>query len=103
MDKLTFELLNELCPDFAPYNFLKHDMYKGKIKTAHNVYYKSGEGDSEGIILGKRDTKRFELDQFPKNFVTYTRFDQSDAEYGWTGEMMIAVLEHIKGMLEAGN
>lgn len=95
MDKIVFDLLNEICPDFSEYRFLKTDLYKGKIISAHNIYYKKGEDDKEGIVVGKRDIELFGLEIFPWNFVTYNKLDLSDAQYGWTDEVMIDVLKHI--------
>ena len=95
MEKELYELFIKICPDFSPYRFLKTDLYKGKIIGAHNIYYKKGEDGKEGIIVGKRDFDKFNLERFPQNFVTYNRFDQSDAQYGWTGDAMVEVLTHI--------
>lgn len=99
MDIRVYELLKEICPDFSEYKFLKTDLYKGKIIDSHNLYYKTGEDGKEGIIIGKRDIAKFDLSNFPFNFRTYTRYDLSDLEEGWTGEEMIKVLEHIKKRL----
>ena len=96
MEKELFNLFKDICPDFAPYTFLKTDLYKGKIIGGFNVYYKKGDDNKEGMVTGKGNVKRFELDQFPCNFKTYSKFDQSDAEYGWSGAVLIDVLKHIK-------
>ena len=96
MNDTVYKLLNEVCNDFSEYKFLKTDMYKGKIIGGHNLYYKKGESEKEGIIIGKRDIAKFDLERFPKNFKTYNRFDQSDIEEGWTGDTMVQVLQQIQ-------
>ena len=69
-------------------------------KPGFNLYYKKGADDKEGMIISKKDEKRFELNQFPKNFITYGKFDLSDAEYGWCDEELFKVLRHIKSAIE---
>lgn len=54
----------------------------------------------EGMITGKKNTKRFELDQFPKNFITYGKFGLTDVEYGWCDDELVNVLRHIKTVIE---
>lgn len=103
MEKAIFDLLREICPDFAPYTFLKTDLFKGKIIGAHNLYYKKGDNDTEGVIFMKRDIAKFNLDRFPYNFVTYTRMDKSQAEYGWTGEILLEILKHVKNRIDDEN
>lgn len=101
---MSTELLNlfkEICEEFEPYNHLKTDLYKGKIIGGDNVYYKKGENDKEGMITGKKNIKRFELEKFPFNFKTYTRYDMSKAEYGWCGDELKAVLNHIKEIINS--
>lgn len=101
MNEEILVLLKEICSDFAPYRFLKTDMYKGKIIGGHNLYYKKGENGTEGVIIGKRDIAKFGLEVYTKNFITYTRFDQSDIEYGWSGEILIVVLRRIKNIIDS--
>lgn len=96
MNETIYNLLKEICPDFSEYKFLKTDLYKGKIIGGHNLYYKLGEDNKEGIILGKKDIEKFDLNKFRTNFITFNKFDRSDIQEGWTGEEMIKVLNHIK-------
>lgn len=96
MNDEVLVLLNELCSDFAPYGFLKYDRYKGKLLGGNNIYIKSNPNNELGMITGKRNYKKFGLDKFPTNFTTYTRFDGSDTEQGWTGDVLLEVLKHIK-------
>ena len=98
MKKELFDLFKEICPDFEEYHFLKTDLYKGKIIGGYNLYYKKGTDNKEGMITGKKNTKRFDLDQFPKNFITYGKFGLTDLEYGWCDEELIKVLNHIKSI-----
>jgi len=100
MQKELFNLFRDICPDFEEYSFLKTDLYKGQIRGGYNLYYKKGADNKEGMVTGKKNIKRFELDQFPKNFITYGKFDLSDAEYGWCDEELIKVLRHIKSVIE---
>ena len=100
MKKELFDLFREICPDFEEYSFLKTDLYKGKILGGFNLYYKKGADEKEGMITGKKNIKKFELDQFPKNFVTYGHFDLSDPEYGWCDEELVIVLNHIKSVID---
>lgn len=99
MKKELYDLFSEVCPDFAPYSFLKTDLYKGKLIGGYNVYYKKGDNDKEGMVTGRNNIKRFSLDKFPCNFLTYSKFDQSDVEHGWTDEELIRVLNHIKDQI----
>lgn len=97
--KEIYDLFLEICPDFEPYHFLDTDLYKGKIIGGNNVYYKKGKDDKEGMITGVKNSKKFGLDEFEKNFITYTKFDLSDAEKGWTDDQLLRVLKHIKNQL----
>ncbi len=99
MDKKIYDLFNQICPDFAPYRFLPTDLYKGKIIGGHNLYYKKGKDNTEGVICCKRDIQKFGLNQFPTNFVTFNKYDQSDAQEGWSGENLIAVVRHIQDQI----
>ena len=103
MTKEIFDLLREICSDFEEYRFLKTDLYKGKIKGGYNLYYKKGKDGKEGMITGKKNEKKFGLDQFPKNFVTYGKFDQSVPEYGWCDEELLKVLRHIREKIKENN
>lgn len=100
MDKKIHKLMNLICREFEEYNFLKTDLYKGKIIGGYNIYYKKGDNNTEGFILGKRDYKRFKLNKFPYNFVTYGSFNGSIEERGWAGETAIEVLNHIKKCID---
>ena len=100
MEKEILSLFKEICPDFAPYHFLPTDMYKGKLIGGYNVYYKKGIDGTEGMVTGKSNIKRFDLKRFPYNFKTSSKFDQSIIEYGWTGNELVKVLEHIKNTIE---
>lgn len=103
MKENVLRLLNEICEDFGPYCFLKTDLYKGKIIGGHNLYVKKGESEKEGVIIGKRDIEKFDLGQIPTNFVAYTNFNQKKAEYGWTDDKMVEVLEQISRRIKEEN
>lgn len=89
-------LMKELCPDFAPYNFLKkYDLYKGSLFGGTNMYYKIGVDNTRGMVTTKRNKSLYGLERFPVNF--QTECDRNgNAEYGWSGDTLLELLKHIK-------
>lgn len=94
----TIELMKELCPDFKEYHFLKNDMYKGSLFGGYNMYYKKGINGLEGIVTGPKNIKTYKLDKFSFNFETGSNMSGSKREKGWTGDIMIEVLEYLKSI-----
>lgn len=95
-DRIAVDMLRNLCPDFAPYGFLKKfDLYKGSLFGGTNVYYKSGENGTRGLITTKTNIKRYGLDKFPYNFQS-ERDRNGKPEYGWSGEVLLDLLKHLQ-------
>lgn len=89
-------LLSALCEEFAPYHFLKSDLYKGKLRRGGNVYYKVGADGKRGMVTGKRNMEKYGLDRFPFNFETEGSFDGTRTDRGWSGDTLVELLEHLK-------
>ena len=73
-----------MCPDFAPYHALKNDLYKGSLFGGTNLYYKTGENGTRGMVTTKRNVAKYKLDQFPRNFKTSNAINRQP-ETGWSG------------------
>lgn len=90
------EIMEAICPDFAPYNFLKkYDLYKGSLFGGTNMYYKIGKDGVRGMVTTKRNVKLYGLDKFPYNFET-ERDRNGTPEYGWSGEVLLELMKHLK-------
>ncbi|WP_348920452.1 hypothetical protein [Enterococcus rotai] len=92
------ELMKNVCPDFDSYNFLETDRYKGSLFGKFNVYYKIGSNKELGMITGKNNQKKYNLDQFKKNFTTTGGVDGTKVEEGWKGEILIELLKYLQGI-----
>ena len=102
MDNLEQDILlirNELCPDFAPDHALKNDLYKGSLFGGTNLYYKTGENGTKGMVTTKRNVAKYKLDQFPRNFKTSNAINRQP-ETGWSGTVLLDLLIYLKNCIE---
>ena len=62
VDSKILKILSSLCPDFAPYNYLKkYDLFKGSLFGGTNIYFKKGENGSTGMVTTKTNIKLYNL------------------------------------------
>ena len=97
MDREIIDILRELCPDFAPYNYLKkYDLYKGALFGGTNVYFKRGVGNVNGMVTTKTNTRVYRLDEFSYNFASECDRNGSP-ERGWSGETLLSLVKYLQG------
>ena len=89
------DLLNELCPDFTTYNFLKCDLYKGSLLGGTNVYFKKGRENKCGMVATKTAVEHYSLYRYPYNFKT-EGVGKGNDEQGWSGEILLSMLKDLK-------
>ncbi|MDR2833444.1 MAG: hypothetical protein LBV67_07000 [Streptococcaceae bacterium] len=105
-NKKAVELLKELCPDFEIYSkenknsIIEHDRYRGRLSNRGKIlrgyfYLKVSLDDinSLGLITGKSNIAKYELEQFSYNFET-KKFNK--LEKGWKDEKLIELLRYLK-------
>lgn len=98
IDIRILEILKDICPDFAPYNYLKkYDLYKGSLFGGTNVYVKKGTLNEIGMVTTKTNIKKYNLDKYPYNFTSACDRNGSP-EYGWTGDVLIELLKELKAI-----
>ena len=91
-------LMQELCPDFAVYNFLKkYDLYKGSLFGGTNIYYKVGENNLRGMVTTKRNIRLYGLEKFTYNFQTCSD-RKGTYQNGWSGETLLQLLIYLKNL-----
>ena len=93
-DRESIDLLRVLCPDFANYQFLKCDLYKGSLFGGTNVYFKMGANGQRGMVTTKSNIKLYNLSDYPYNFMTESDRNGS-VEKGWTGEVLQSMLNDL--------
>ena len=95
-DREILNIIRELCPDFAPYNYLKkYDLYKGSLFGKTNIYFKRGVNGDLGMITTKTNIRMYELEQFPYNFQSQGNRN-GKVEQGWSGEVLLSVVKHLQ-------
>ena len=94
-EKEIVDILKKLCPDFAPYNYLKkYDLYKGSLFGGTNIYLKRGTNGNIGLVTTKTNIKLFNLDQYPYNF--QSECDRNGKpEFGWTGKELLDLVKYL--------
>jgi predicted HNH restriction endonuclease len=96
IEEKVLAILKLLCPDFAPYNFLKkYDLYKGSLFGGTNLYLKKGENDAIGMVTTQKNKKLYNLEKYPYNFKTISNHNGL-VEYGWSGDILLEMLEELK-------
>ena len=94
-DYEILELLRKLCPDFAPYNYLKDiDLYKGSLLGGSNVYFKNGINRTKGMVTTKSNIKLYDLNRYPYNFQTISNHNDK-SELGWSGSVLLTLLKDL--------